>query len=163
MPPEHAEQGLVEPAQADPLQSEPTVSELVATESEGDGIAAAAPPPRHRVERSNWDEPVAEEAPVWTPTDVDDATLVDPADQSALGEATQTAEFVAEPSAHQEADTTVGEADTGQLADTEQPIAAQALEPQWNEEWNAWMFWDEGQQSWLRHDTDNDVWVRVEP
>lgn len=92
-----------------------------------------APPPRHRVERTNWDAPVAETAPVWTP--------VAPGDDEQLA-APEPAiiEPVVEPNAE-----------------------APSLEPQWNEEWNAWMFWDEGQQSWLRHDTDNDAWIKVDP
>ncbi len=166
-PQEPADPFQSEPVQSEPVRSEAATSELATTEPAASDSAAAAPPPRHRVERSNWDQPVAEDAPVWSPSDVTDSAPADPAEASApgqaelsqaeLGQAAPISEPVAQAVAEQPADATDSAADAAQSAD------AQTLEPQWNEEWNAWMFWDEGQQSWLRHDTDNDVWVRVEP
>ncbi len=111
---------------------------------------------RHRVERSNWDEPVAEPAPVWSPVDPAAATTVVPTNTEAAVIAP------ADSAASHEADSAVQHEAVQHEAVQDEAIADPSLEPQWNEEWGAWMFWDEAQNCWLRHDTDNDLWVRVE-
>ncbi len=155
-PPAHrsaAERQAVQQATVSPERvAAAATPQPVRTEGEGN---KAVPPPRHRVERTNWDHPVAEHAPVWTP----------PA-QGGTPEITTTAPAVTQAATQQAADQATAApvpiAEPTPASNNEpSPVAESSTEPQWNEEWSAWMFWDAGQNTWLRHDPETDTWHAV--
>lgn len=149
-----------------PSQTQPRPEARPQVEAQGDRLPTAAPgdrpssghpPPTHRgaggdvgqrrpiraIEARTWEPPVAEPAPVWI-----------------VGEAL--------PNQAEPEPITVGVAPA-----QAQPVVAQASRtessamgadvaaPVWNEQWQAWLFWDAEGHRWLRHDEANGAWVPI--
>ncbi len=110
------------------------------------------PPPLHRAVK--WDPPTAEPAPVWSPEaeqslNVDQ--LVDA--ETALVPEPELAEDPAEAS-----QSIVSDMPT-QASDEVGDGPAVSTTPSWNEDWQAWIYWDQTHGQWLRHDVEADVWI----
>lgn len=130
------------------------------------------PPPLHR--STTWSEPVAEPAPVWVPDAAELVPEVQPVEAAvpevampevampevAMPEvAEDPAALIAEVAESTEA--TVS-AEVYVSADVEQGVAATgdgSTEPEWSEEWQAWIYWDAAHSTWLRHDVASDTWI----
>ncbi len=137
------------------------------------------PPPLHRA--SNWDQPKAEPAPVWSPDSEAPIALEEPAPivleevASLETESFQTESFKTEssesllpqegsvatlqeeaPSATAtEPESLITEVHDTKLRDPEPDPA----EPRWSEDWQSWIYWDPTHNHWLRHDAQAGTWV----
>ncbi len=155
-----------EPQGEAPSRARPQSAPRPQVEGPGSHLPAAStterqssghPPPTHRgstgdagqrrpisaSEARTWEPPVAEPAPVW----VVGAPVPNQAETppTVVGvAATQ-----AQPAAIQAGRT--------ESSATDPEVAA----PVWNEQWQAWLFWDADGHRWLRHDEASGVWVPI--
>jgi uncharacterized RDD family membrane protein YckC len=110
------------------------------------------PPPVHRGATGSidWEQPVAEPSPVWRPEASGPSETSVSSMFTSSDETSDPITAALEPTA---SEPTASAAATGS--------DRSAVEPTWNEEWQAWLFWDQKRQRWLRHDADNDRWIPI--
>ncbi len=110
------------------------------------------PPPLHRAVK--WDPPTAEPAPVWSPETEQSPNVEQLVDaETALLTEPELTQDPAEASQSIVSDTPTQE--SVEVGD-ESPVSTT---PSWNEDWQAWIYWDQAHGQWLRHDVDADVWI----
>ena len=135
------------------------------------GGAKLPPPPAHRVEATEWDRPRAEPAPVWSPADdlpsatidVDAPLELDPsAPQAADSPTAATETAISQTPVSQTSGASAPEPLEDDVAQADDDDASGPRDPVWSDEWEAWLFWDEGDEQWLRHDIDNDQWIKID-
>ncbi len=128
-----------------------------ATAALADRPSGGHPPPTHRgsageagqrrpisaVESRSWEPPVAEPAPVWIVGESPPNQT-----QPAPSPVSVTA---AQP---QPVSTQAGRTEVAAMS-------ADVSAPVWNEQWQAWLFWDAESHRWLRHDEASGAWIPI--
>ncbi len=122
---------------------------------------------------SSWETPLAEPAPVWHPTGTassprssdkgDRPVAVTGADPATLGDGTASRPTSATESAqiHAQQSSDSGNAATSAGTSGGQRSAAAAGEPIWNDEWQAWLYWEPTARRWLRYDDAAGTWIAI--
>ncbi len=152
-------------------------------------VPTPAPKPSHRRASApaddNWERPTPQPAPVWQPgapvadtakhlpsVDAwpDDDPIVAPEPARAPWP-TDVEPVVIDDRQHSWSDAVASSSD--QPASAESSTLTESAPPTqsspltgpdgtvWNEQWQAWLFWDPINERWLRHDTDADRWVPI--
>ena len=119
-------------------------SQFVSALEQVDASAEVEPEPDDDKPKPTWHMPEAEPAPVWDPSAVPAANV-----QGAEKAENATAAAAATATANPKPDS------------PEHDLASSELAPMWNEEWQAWLFWDPKNNQWLRHDPGANVWVPI--
>ncbi|MFT7599968.1 MAG: hypothetical protein ACI8TP_002906, partial [Acidimicrobiales bacterium] len=100
--------------------------------------------------------------------DVDAPLELDPSDPQAADSPTAATETaisqtpVSQTAASQTSGASAPEPLEDDVAQADDDDAGGPRDPVWSDEWEAWLFWDEGDEQWLRHDIDNDQWIKID-
>ena len=139
-----------------------TLSEAATLDGGDEEPQPLPPPPLHRAIK--WDPPTAEPAPVWSPETDQLPEVEELVESDLLEQLVETDSEVLSNSGPLTDDstevnqTTMNDRPTQATAVVDEEPAA-STPPSWNEDWQAWIYWDQTHGQWLRHDVEADVWV----
>ncbi len=129
-----------------------TLSEPAITSGDDEESQPLPPPPLHRAVK--WDPPTAEPAPVWSP-ETDQSAEAEQLVDADLNEFT-ISDSLSDDST--EADQSFASNTPPQATEVDDEPSASTT-PSWNEDWQAWIYWDQAHGQWIRHDVEANVWI----
>jgi uncharacterized RDD family membrane protein YckC len=153
------------PAAPSPMTLDSAPPESHERRARPEGTTRPVPKPTHRapVPDEAWERPIPEPAPVWHPGMAERSVpQPSPSPGRSIGSPSPEYEPTDRIATVQTVSVETPRFDTSAATPaTGEPATAPTTGTVWNDQWQAWLFWDAPNHRWLRHDTDADEWIPI--